>query len=69
MNDYQPDSGWDLVSKYLEKAMAAEKKLQIAIKTLRLIAGSDGAECSYPRAEAAQTLRDLGIGDIHEPGK
>jgi hypothetical protein len=34
-------------------------RLRLAIATLRLIAGSDGAEVAFPRAKAAETLADI----------
>ena len=47
----------------LERAIGERADMQallgIGIACLRLIAGSDGAECAHPRAEAAEALRKI----------
>jgi len=43
----------------LTKEQLDGAQLGVAVAALRLIAGSDGAECAYPRANAADALREI----------
>jgi hypothetical protein len=62
-----------LKSKREEDVLATARRLikerESMIRTLRLIAGSDGAEASYPRADAAKVLREVGSFPGFDPLK